>query len=278
MSMHTPKEATTAMSDAGEAPTMQAQARALGDPTRYGIFRYLVEAATPVGVRELTAHFALNHNAIRQHLAKLVSAGLVRQGTAPAAGPGRPRLEFSVNPAADSRWSGGGPYQRLSLLLVEMLTTGDSAVAVGRRAGRALVESRFPDDVSSPGAVSPGAGSTSGAAGEAAFDPDDPGHGTGRTDTDPIEVLTGAMANGGFAPTRCDDGDGREMLVLERCPFADTAEMDPDTVCAIHLGLAEGVASSLDGLVIDTLERRPPRIAGCRLRLHEVSVAPAPRP
>ena len=63
-------------------PTLQEQARALGDPTRHAIFRYLADAGTPVDVAELTEHFGLNHNAIRQHLAKLVHAGLVTEGRA----------------------------------------------------------------------------------------------------------------------------------------------------------------------------------------------------
>jgi DNA-binding transcriptional ArsR family regulator len=53
------------------------QGRALGSPTRYAIFRYVERSGSPVGVAELTAHFGLNHNAIRQHMAKLREARLV---------------------------------------------------------------------------------------------------------------------------------------------------------------------------------------------------------
>ena len=51
---------------------LQTQARALGDPTRHELFRYIVDAGRPVDVVELTEHLGLHHNAIRQHLAKLV--------------------------------------------------------------------------------------------------------------------------------------------------------------------------------------------------------------
>jgi DNA-binding transcriptional ArsR family regulator len=51
--------------------TLQQQAKALSDPTRHGIFRYIVDAGDDVHVAELTEHFGFNHNAIRQHLAKL---------------------------------------------------------------------------------------------------------------------------------------------------------------------------------------------------------------
>ena len=49
---------------------LQVQAKALGDPTRHRIFRYIADAAAPVGVAELTDHVGLNHNAIRQHLVR----------------------------------------------------------------------------------------------------------------------------------------------------------------------------------------------------------------
>ena len=75
--------------------SLQQQARALGDPTRHEVFRYLVDAARPVDVPELTEHFGLNHNAIRQHLAKLVDADLVVEETAPSTGRGRPRLRYT---------------------------------------------------------------------------------------------------------------------------------------------------------------------------------------
>ena len=62
--------------------SLQVQARALGDPTRHEIFRYLVDAGTDVDVAELTDHVGLNHNAVRQHLAKLVDADLVEEARA----------------------------------------------------------------------------------------------------------------------------------------------------------------------------------------------------
>lgn len=217
------------------APTLQEQARALGDPTRHAIFRYLVDAGTPVDVAELTAHFGLNHNAIRQHLAKLVSAGLVSEDHAPSVGRGRPRLNYRVHPAADGRWGATGPYERLSLLLSEMLRTGDSAVEVGRRAGRRA-----------------GRRKRLGTAG----------------DEDPVAAVVDAMERQGFEPTVRARGD-RVDVVLGTCPFATTALVDPDTVCSIHLGIAQGIAEMTDGRVsVDELVTHDPRKANCRLRLH----------
>jgi DNA-binding transcriptional ArsR family regulator len=69
---------------------LQLEARALGDATRYRLFRYIVEAARPVGVGELTEHVRLNHNGVRQHLAVPKAAGLVIEETEPRNRPGRP--------------------------------------------------------------------------------------------------------------------------------------------------------------------------------------------
>ena len=67
--------------------SLQEQARALGDPTRHAIFRHIAQAGHAVGIAELNDEFPFNHNTIRQHLAKLVAAGLVVETKAPAAAP-----------------------------------------------------------------------------------------------------------------------------------------------------------------------------------------------
>src|SRR5687768_14939055 len=106
--------------------TLQEQARALGDPTRHAIFRHLADAGGPLGVAELTGQFAFNHNAIRQHLAKLVRAGLVIESKGPSAGRGRPPLVYEVDPGAEGQWGGTGPYERLSRLLIEVIRSGEA--------------------------------------------------------------------------------------------------------------------------------------------------------
>lgn len=77
---------------------LQRQARALGDPTRYRIFRYVAGAGHPVTVAEITAHVELHHNGVRQHLAKLCEAGLLEE-TSSAGGRGRPALRYRLDPS-----------------------------------------------------------------------------------------------------------------------------------------------------------------------------------
>jgi predicted ArsR family transcriptional regulator len=213
-----------------DAVDLQVQARALGDPTRYRIFRHIADSVEPVGVRELTDELGLNHNAIRQHLARLVAGELVVESVAPPEGRGRPRLNYVLHPNADSRWGVAGPYERLSLWLTEIVRTGDPAFEVGQRVGRRH-RSRGPAAV------------------------------------DPTEEIVDEMALNGFEPTSRRRGDAIE-ITLTTCPFASTAFADPDTVCELHRGIATGVAESVGGIVVDELDRKDPRRANCRLRCH----------
>jgi predicted ArsR family transcriptional regulator len=209
--------------------TLQEQARALGDPTRHAIFRYLADAAEPIDVAELTEHFELNHNAIRQHLAKLLDAQLVVESSVQSGGPGRPRLVYEIDPGAESRWGVVGPYERLSLLLTEIIRTGDTPIEVGRRVAKEFRSSGpLPDDV--------------------------------------LADLSDTMARLGFEPDVRRRGN-RVDIVLGTCPFASTALADPGTVCSLHLGLAEGLTEGTE-IVIDELVAKDPRRAQCRLRLH----------
>lgn len=214
--------------------SLQLQARSLGDPTRHAVFQYLIDADAPVGVAELTDHFGLNHNAIRQHLAKLVEAELVIESTAAPSGRGRPRLEYVVDPASDSRWGVVGPYERLAVLLTELARSGDQPVEVGRRAGRRL---RL----------------------------------AGEGERGPLGAFVEHARRQGFDPELRRRGEHFD-LTLRRCPFASAVLADPDTICQLHLGLAEGVATAVGHLVVDELLQQDPRRGNCHLRGTVVSV------
>ena len=216
---------------------MQRQARALGDPTRHAIFRFVANAETPVRVASLTEHFQLNHNAVRQHLAKLCDAGLLVEEQAPRSGPGRPALQYRLSPEASGTWGTAGPYAQLSIMLLELIRTGRSPREVGADAGRRLRSS------------SEGRG-------------------------DGIEELEAEMARRGFHPRRIERG-GSVELELQRCPFEAAALADPDVVCQLHLGLAEGIVESLSGDVeVAELVARDARRAQCLLKIRRGQEAP----
>lgn len=214
-----------------EVEIRQQQARALGDPTRHGIYRAIDAAAQPLTVAQLTAAFGLNHNAIRQHLAVLCRAGLVVEDLAPPSGPGRRRLRYRVDPAAAAQWGGPNPYEQLALLLVEVLQ-GRPARAVGYDAGHRLAA-----------------------------------RGRRGNGTDPLDAFIDLVARQGFEP-HLDGNPDQPEVVLNRCPFATAAAADPDVVCDLHRGMVEGMADALhDDLAVSDLVVRDPRRAGCRIRL-----------
>lgn len=114
---------------------LQQHARALADPSRLRIFRYIAESASPVAVAELTDLLGFNHNAVRQHLAVLVQSGLILEEREVRSRPGRPRLLYAAREdALRSFGDSTRSYQRLAGLLLEIATTGDTAYDVGRRA------------------------------------------------------------------------------------------------------------------------------------------------
>lgn len=209
---------------------IQRQARALGDPTRYEIFRHVAEASEPVRVATLAAHFGFNHNAIRQHLAKLTDAGLLTEEFAAPTTTGRPPLQYRIAPGAMGSWGAPGPYELLAVLLLDVANRTQTPVEAGKKAGHRVVAA------SEPGA-------------------------------DPLDVLEGEMARRGFEPRREVRGPLVE-LVLERCPFVAAASADPEIVCAIHRGLAEGILDSMESdKRVRALVAYDPRRAGCRLQV-----------
>jgi predicted ArsR family transcriptional regulator len=210
-----------------ETTDIQDQARALGDPTRYRLFRYVVDSDHPVGVAELTAYVQLNHNAVRQHLAVLCDATLLTEEVERRDTPGRPRLLYRLHPEAAGTWETPGAYAWLAGLLGDALEQHVSPREVGHQEG--LKRSR---DFA----------------------------GTG----DSADAIEQELVRSGFRPVRSERG--RQVdFVLGRCPFEEVATGNPATVCQLHLGFAKGLAEGLGGVTVDRLTAKDPRRAGCRL-------------
>jgi predicted ArsR family transcriptional regulator len=207
------------------------RARALADPNRFSIYRRIVDAPGPVDIATLTEAVGLHHTAVRQHLAKLREAELVLEEPLPAHGRGRPRLGYRPNPAAGVV-VGDDPYRNLALMLAEAVRTGDTAREVGRREGR-----------------------RSGTARKAAGG-------------DGVQAIVDETAQLGFRPRLQPDGQNDVAVVLQACPFADVAAVDPATVCQLHLGLAEGLAEAVGGVSVSGFHVEDPFTAGCELTLH----------
>ncbi len=100
---------------------IQIQARALGDPTRYRLYRYIASSENNVTVAELTELVGFNHNAVRQHLNILLSAGLVCEELELRSTPGRPRLPYRLSPDVEGTFESKGPNSWLATVLADAI-------------------------------------------------------------------------------------------------------------------------------------------------------------
>lgn len=215
---------------------MQSQAKALADPSRFRLFQFIADARRPVGVAELTELLGFNHNAIRQHLAILVEAGLVDESNEKRTTRGRPRKQYGLRSDALSAFrSVSGSYERLADLLLELVASGDTPYDVGFRAGAAATGSK---------------------AGEQSLER-------------ATDLLLQDLSTSGFEPERKKSG----VIKLQHCPFADVASKDPSVVCELHRGLINGQLSATGVGLTASLDIRSPKRAGCLVGIAEGSGA-----
>lgn len=210
--------------------TDRVRAQALADPTRFEIHRFLGVADRPRSITEITEAVGVHHTAVRAHLAKLRDAGLVVETSAEPSGRGRPKLLYAT---ARGSAAGRDPYRELSAMLVRAVRERRSPRDVGAEAGRAIVDQGVGGDL---------------VAGDA------------------VDLIQREATELGFDPVRRGRAD-RPDLVLRHCPFADVAAEDPDSICSLHLGVAEGIAGRLGGVEVLGMVVRDPQRAGCRLQL-----------
>ena len=183
--------------------------------SRARVLDLLRAAGGPLGVQEVAEQAGLHPNTARFHLDALVEAGLATREPLPRETPGRPSMAYQVTDRD------GPTGRRRYRLLAEMLTSmiagvmpqpGEAAAEAGREWGRYLTEQPPPYQRLD--------------AGEA------------------IEKLTAALAEIGFAPEAVAEGSGYRLR-LHQCPFREVAERHQDVVCALHLGLMQGVLEQL---------------------------------
>ena len=144
-----------------------------------------------MAIADLVALLGFNHNAIRQHLAKLLEAELLVETTEKRTTRGRPRRFYEARDDALDAFAGAvGSYEWLSQRLLELHESGDTPYEVGRRAGAAA------------------AGSTA----------------------DGAEALTALLRRGGFDPDAggsSEETSDESAITLGRCPFAEVAAKSP---------------------------------------------------
>ena len=212
-------------------------ARALGEETRFRIYRQVCVSGDPVSVRSLAQEFSLHPNAIRQHLGQLEQAGLVvsrpdRKGN----GAGRPRRLYEPSPEPLEFTSPPRSTRAIVAVLSEAVDSLPSdrtrLVKFGRGWGRSWATRRKRENGAVP-----------------------------RSHRGRAEYLAGELAEWGWQPSVHRE-QGGIRLTTGRCLFHDRAPGLNGRCCALEEGLLTGLVETLVNGHAKVL-----RTQGCRLEV-----------
>jgi predicted ArsR family transcriptional regulator len=212
-------------------------ARALGEDTRFRIYRHLCRSDAPVAVTTLAAEFSLHPNAIRQHLSRLEQADLVEsRAERGGGGAGRPRRLYEASSEPIDFAHPPRSMQALVAVLaeaVEALPANDRAlVAFGREWGRSWAARRKRDR-----------------------------GGTPRSRRGRADLLSGELREWGWRPEVIRD-NGELRLLTGRCLWRDLLPASAGRCCSLEEGLLQGMT---EGLLNG--HARVVRADGCRLEV-----------
>ncbi|MFI6172938.1 helix-turn-helix transcriptional regulator [Nocardia sp. NPDC051052] len=203
-----------------------------GTGRRADVLASLRASPVPLSILELAAQLDLHPNTVRFHLDALVSAGQAERVQSDRSGPGRPPQMFRAYPGMDP--AGPRNYRVLAEILTAQLATEPDPAAHASRAGRGWGRQLIKP--------APSAGVVPSAA-------------------QAVGTLVEVLDHLDFAP-HFDEAAEPTRIRLRHCPFLDmtggppgSAGVRPDLVCAVHLGLMQGVLESQHAPVtVDRLE------------------------
>jgi predicted ArsR family transcriptional regulator len=196
-----------------------ATARALGEETRFGVYRTVCLSDGPVSVGSLAEEFSLHPNAIRQHLARLEQAGLiVSRPDRTGSGAGRPRRLYEPSPRQIDFAHPPRSTRALASVLAEAISVlpGDRRLLVefGRGWGRTWAAKRKRGNGRSP-----------------------------RSRRGRADLLSRELRDWGWRPVTHTD-NGSVWLTADRCLFDDLGPAVNGRACALEEGLLTGIAEA----------------------------------
>ena len=189
--------------------------KALGDDTRFAIYRELTQSPAPRSASELAERLALHPNTVRPHLDRMREAGLVEVEPIHRGTVGRPQLRYSLAPGAPGLGLDPPAHTLLAGLLAALCeqlgADGLDAANLGRRWGN-----------DAGGRRQSGRGC--------------------------LAALVAELDRLGFDPVQSElggaDAERRVRVDFLHCPFRELAEAYPELVCSLHRGLVEGVVGN----------------------------------
>lgn len=214
---------------------------ALGDPTRFSMYRHVLAAAEPCSAGEVAEAFGLHRTVARSHLEKLVEAGLLGVGTRRKATGGRPAKVYSASSERVEIQLPARRYESLSAMLVKLAQrlNGQAlelARQVGWQEGRELA-ARLARD-SSNGSERPS-----------------------------LKAAVQVLEDRGCLPSVVEAGEHRVVIEVRNCLYLEVAESAPEIVC----GLSGGMLCGLLGADLDAHRQTLSIIDGADFCRHEFS-------
>jgi predicted ArsR family transcriptional regulator len=190
--------------------------KALGDETRFAMYRELARSTVALSAQDLAERLGLHANTVRLHLERLRDAGLVdvepvRRGTV-----GRPQHLYFLSAGSPAMGFDPPAHALLAGLMAAL------AERIGADAADAVDTGRVW-----------GADS-----------------GRRTRSRSCLRALEDEQARLGFEPSlEAADGEheGSTRIEFLHCPFRELAEAYPELVCNLHRGLCEGVVDAVGG-------------------------------
>jgi predicted ArsR family transcriptional regulator len=186
--------------------------QALGDETRYQLYRELAGSPRPLGAPQLAERLGLHANTVRMHLERMREAGLVEVEPVHRGTVGRPQHVYALASGAPGLDFDPPAHAVLAGLLAAMAERlgGDRSDAeeTGRAWGKEAARR-----------------TRSGSC---------------------VSVLVNQLTQLGFDPAVERDGASTKVSFLQ-CPFRDLAEAYPELVCNLHRGICSGALEQAGG-------------------------------
>jgi predicted ArsR family transcriptional regulator len=190
--------------------------KALGDETRFAMYRELARSTTALSAQDLADRLGLHANTVRLHLERLREAGLVDVEAVHRGTVGRPQHLYFLADGAPALGFDPPAHALLAGLLAALAERVGADAAAATSTGRVW------------------------------------GADTGRRTRSRscLAALEAELTRLGFEPSsEPADGalEGSTRIEFLHCPFRELAEAYPELVCSLHRGLCEGVVDSTGG-------------------------------
>lgn len=216
--------------------TLYVTARALGEETRFRIYRWLSGSGHAESVTELARSFHLHPNAVRQHLSRLEQAGLLVSSLDRSSGAGRPRRLYEPS---HQPLELGHPPRTLKPLVSVLSHVVDALPAdptqlrdLGRTWGRTWATQRRAGNGGVP-----------------------------RSRKRRAEIMARLLAEWGWQPISRNE-NGRVRISTGCCLFDDLSLERDGLCCALEEGLLSGLVEAMLNGHAEVV-----RLPGCRFEI-----------